>query len=840
MGKKSKTGKSRKDKFYKLAKETGYRARSAFKLIQLNRKYEFLQKSRVVIDLCAAPGGWLQVCSENTPVSSLILGVDLVSIRPIPNVTTFQEDITTDKCRQTLRKELHTWKADVVLNDGAPNVGKNWLHDAFTQVQLALQALKLATEFLKPGGWFVTKVFRSKDYNALLWVMQQLFKRVHATKPQASRNESAEIFVVCEKFLAPDKIDPKFVDPKYVFQELEMEPKQTISLIHPEKKKRQRDGYAEGDYTLFHTLNASEFIQSENYLELLAAANQVILDEDRIATHPASTEEVKHCLGDIKVLGKKELRSIINWRKRLKKDFNIEDKVDEPVKEEEVIEEKAEDSEEGEAELLKKIAVAEEEEKKALKRKIKKIRREKAKLRRKIDMKMIIPGDRHDFVDDIGMFSLQKIKNKTQLDNVEEGDTMIADEYAAEQDVEEDDLNAQQKKLTFDREDKEHLDSDLYSSGEEGEEEPEFEDMDDGDDEEIEGDLEAEDNDENPLLVKMEDRDQRTEKKLNSWFSKDVFADLVDDDHEDIELKTMANEYVKKGGKILDQKPSVKLAATDNKKSSETLTNGKPPSDSETKKQLVDSDDSGLSDDSDTESESSSDDNASDSDYDTSELYRKEKESRKKEKAQTKKDGFETVPVDSANIPKLNAVGLAIGAAMVTSRKRKRDIVDDGYHRFMYDDEGLPEWFVSDESKHTRRDLPVTKDEVQEYKMKMKDIDARPIKKVAEAKARKKQREGKRLDRARKRAEAVSDTVDINERDKMQQIKQIYKKAGLLSTKKKEIKYVVAKKGMGKRAARPSGHKGPYKVVDPRMKSDNKRQKAQDRKKGGGKGRKKK
>lgn len=109
----------------------------------------------------------------------------------------------------------------------------------------------------------------------------------------------------------------------------------------------------------------------------------------------------------------------------------------------------------------------------------------------------------------------------------------------------------------------------------------------------------------------------------------------------------MANEYVKKGGKILDQKPSVKLAATDNKKSSETLTNGKPPSDSETKKQLVDSDDSGLSDDSDTESESSSDDNASDSDYDTSELYRKEKESRKKEKAQTKKDGFETVPVGS-------------------------------------------------------------------------------------------------------------------------------------------------------------------------------------------------
>lgn len=790
MGKKSKTGKSRKDKFYHLAKETGYRARSAFKLIQLNRKFEFLQRSRVVIDLCAAPGGWLQVVAENTPVSSVILGVDLVPIRPIGNVKTLVDDITTDKCRQDLKKELHTWKADVVLNDGAPNVGKNWLHDAFQQAQLALQALKLATEFLKKGGWFVTKVFRSKDYNSLMWVFQQLFKHVHATKPQASRNESAEIFVVCEKFLAPDKIDPKFLDPKYVFKDVEEEPKTGINLIHPEKRTRQREGYPEGDYTLFHSLKASEFINSDNYLNLLAQRNEVILDLPEIANHKETTTELKECLKDIKVLGKREIRNVISWRKKLKADLATAEAPPESAKQE-----VEEDSEDEEAQLDEKLAELKEEEQKALKRKLKKVRREKVKLRHKMDLKMVIPGDIQDFSDDVGLFNLNKIKNKSQLDSVEKGDSQEADELAMEEEEEVDRVIMKMK--SYDRNSKDHLDDlDPYSD-EEGEEEPEF--MYDS----AEDDIEFEDEEEegNPLVVSLQDKDSMVKNRSKAWFSKASFAGIEDDEDEDMEIQTMAANYKKKGGKIADDDDSG--VSDDNFESDDDMDD------------KMGSDGSSDAESEDGEDDNDDDDSSSDSDYDINEI----KQNSQKDKTSTKA-GFEVVPKDE-NLPRLDAAGMAIGSQMVQSRKRKREIMEGGYHRFMFNDDNLPDWFRQDESKHCRVTLPVTKGEIEEYKMKMKALNARPIKKIAEAKARKKRKEVKKLERVRKKAEAISDTADVADRDKWMQIKQIYKKAGLLSKKKKEITYVVAKKGTGKRVRRPQGVQGPFKVVDPRMKKDN-------------------
>jgi AdoMet-dependent rRNA methyltransferase SPB1 len=330
-----KHGKGRLDKWYKLAKEKGYRARAAFKLIQLNKKYGFLEKSKVLLDLCAAPGSWCQVAAETMPVNSIIIGVDLSPIKPIPKVITFQSDITTEKCRATIRGHLKTWKADTVLHDGAPNVGTAWVQDSFNQAELTLQAMRLACDFLIEGGTFVTKVFRSKDYNSLLWVFNQLFTKVEATKPPSSRNVSAEIFVVCRGYKAPKKMDPRFLDPKSVFAELaDAAPNNEAKVYNPEIKKRKRGGYEEGDWTQFKELPASEFINTADPIAILGQYNKLSFEQSKngdvalaaLDKLPETTDEIRVCCNDLKVLGRKEFKMLLRWRLRVREIFGFPSK----------------------------------------------------------------------------------------------------------------------------------------------------------------------------------------------------------------------------------------------------------------------------------------------------------------------------------------------------------------------------------------------------------------------------------------------------------------------------------------------------------------------------------
>jgi AdoMet-dependent rRNA methyltransferase SPB1 len=266
------------------------------------------------------------------PANSMIIGVDLAPIKPIPRTITFQCDITTDRCRAMIKSHLKTWKADTVLHDGAPNVGTAWVQDAYSQAELVLQAMKLATEFLIEGGTFVTKVFRSKDYNALLWVFNRLFTKVEATKPPASRSVSAEIFVVCRGFKAPKRIDPKFLDPRSVFAELSgPAPNNEAKVFNPEKKRRKREGYDEGDYTQFREASASEFIQTTDPIAMLGSLNRLSFEQKgngdialaALNRLPETTAEIRESCSDLKVLGRKEFRLLLRWRLKAREIFGL-------------------------------------------------------------------------------------------------------------------------------------------------------------------------------------------------------------------------------------------------------------------------------------------------------------------------------------------------------------------------------------------------------------------------------------------------------------------------------------------------------------------------------------
>ncbi|KAL7673533.1 hypothetical protein ACOME3_008388 [Neoechinorhynchus agilis] len=337
MGKKQKIGKQRRDKFYSLAKEVGYRSRAAFKLIQLNRTYRFLENSKVCVDLCAAPGGWLQVAQKHMPVSSLIVGVDLYPIKPIAcDVKTIRADITTAKCKVELDQVIGgSHQADIVLHDGAPNMGTNWLIDAYNQNSLVLRSAELAAHFLRRGGWFVSKVFRSKDYLSLQWVLKQLFGRVQMTKPQASRAESAEIFVVCSDYLAPDRIDPKLFNPINVFGELNREehadgkPVKIEDVVRKEKKGN-KEGYPEGKSILYKKVSALQFVRArgeEECLRMLIDATEMIMDDPKLAE--LTNSDINHMMSDLRRMTKRDLKNMFKWRRSLRSMFVVDEDVKE-------------------------------------------------------------------------------------------------------------------------------------------------------------------------------------------------------------------------------------------------------------------------------------------------------------------------------------------------------------------------------------------------------------------------------------------------------------------------------------------------------------------------------
>ncbi|KAF4551133.1 AdoMet-dependent rRNA methyltransferase spb1-like protein [Elsinoe fawcettii] len=828
-----KHGKGRLDKYYYLAKEKGYRARAAFKLIQLNKKFSFLQKSRCLIDLCAAPGSWLQVAAETMPVNSLIVGVDLAPIKPIPRAITFQGDITTDKCRATIRGHLKTFKADAVIHDGAPNVGTAWVQDAFSQNELVLSSLKLATEFLAPGGVFVTKVFRSKDSNKLEWIFKQLFNRVEQTKPPSSRNVSAETFYVCQGFKAPKNLDQRFLDPKHAFAEVESAaPNNEAKVFNPEKKKRKRDGYEEDDWTQFHEVPASDFIQTQDPIKMLGEMNRLSFEQKgngdialaALDKLPETSQEIRDCCADLKVLGRKEFKLLLRWRLKVRDKFGFSSKAKKAALEAAKYERTKEDDEvaavesmDEEMQMQEELQRMKDSTNKAKRKERRKENEKKQKEVVRMQMNMTTPMElgleQAGPMGEDSIFQLKAVDRAGLTSKVARGKMHSVAVQQPEKEEEEvdfsededgDDLERQLDSMYEDyqtrresrdakakakRARKEHDDSEFAGFSDQGEQDDE----DDGLVEDDDSDASSDDEGTGNLVKDLDNSEQPANglsKRAAMFFNQDIFdgidgLDVLDDEPDERNLDSgidMADSDSSNGNTKVVPPAAINGEELDNK---------------------VDDNESNA-------------DEASASDSEIETLHRSPSPT-------TFSDpGSDRETNSRPNIDIITAEAMTLAHQLATGKATKSSLADDTFNKFsLRDVDGLPEWFLDDENQHSRPQRPITKEAADAIKAKLRALNARPIKKVREAKARKAMRAATRLEKLKKKSALLADSEDVSEKDKASQIQKLMAKAARQTNKKKQpVKVVVARGGNRGKKGRPGGVKGKYKMVDARLKKD--------------------
>lgn len=230
--------KDKRDVYYRKAKEDGWRARSAFKLLQIDEQFSLFAGVSRVVDLCAAPGSWSQVLqrrvahinetdtdnNDNTNTDSVadavpvedrpvIVAVDLQPMLPLRGVTQLVGDITKLETAREIIAHFHGRHAQLVVCDGAPDVTGMHDIDQFVQSQLLLAALNITTHVLAPGGSFVAKIFRGRDVALLFAQLRLFFRHVTCVKPKSSRVSSLEAFVLCRHYDPPADYVPSFDGP---------------------------------------------------------------------------------------------------------------------------------------------------------------------------------------------------------------------------------------------------------------------------------------------------------------------------------------------------------------------------------------------------------------------------------------------------------------------------------------------------------------------------------------------------------------------------------------------------------------------------------------------------
>ena len=192
------------DRYFKKAKQEGYRSRAAYKLLELQQRYRLLKAGDGVVDLGAAPGGWLQVAAKIVGQNGKVIGVDLQSIQPLPerNVILLSGDIRSEEIQRRIR-ELIGGPAHCVLSDLAPKLSGIRDADMARCLELNRIALAVAKQLLRPGGALLVKSFISEDLQLFSAELKQQFSAVQRTKPEATRQGSSEFYFLAKGYTAP-------------------------------------------------------------------------------------------------------------------------------------------------------------------------------------------------------------------------------------------------------------------------------------------------------------------------------------------------------------------------------------------------------------------------------------------------------------------------------------------------------------------------------------------------------------------------------------------------------------------------------------------------------------
>ena len=188
--------KQRQDIYVRKSKVDGYRARSAYKLIEINEKFKIFKGGLMIIDIGAAPGSWSQYASKVVK-NGKIISVDLKEMEPIPNTIQIKGDFTQIEIQQKIKHKL-LGKADVVMSDMAVNTTGIKNIDSIQTGELCKDSMVFSKEVIKKQGFFISKIFMGSTFNEIVALGKKIFKEVKVFKPKSSRKDSKESFIICK------------------------------------------------------------------------------------------------------------------------------------------------------------------------------------------------------------------------------------------------------------------------------------------------------------------------------------------------------------------------------------------------------------------------------------------------------------------------------------------------------------------------------------------------------------------------------------------------------------------------------------------------------------------